>query len=184
MKKAILLTVALLLVAGAANAQYIGLYVDNERSSWCATGVGFYPVEMWIWCLPGPLGQICAEFMVTYPVNVITSTVTWNVPIISVSLGDLSSGLSVCYVNCLYDWHWPAHQTLYVTDPTATYCTIQKHPDPAVEDIQFANCEPGYPTEPTTVLTNLYFNYGPTDAECMGTAVEETSWGAIKSLYR
>lgn len=184
MKKAILLTAALLLVAGAVNAQYIGLYADAGHSTWCASGVGFYPVEMWIWCLPGSQGEICAEFMVEYPVNTIQSTVTWNEPIISVSLGDLGSGLSVCLVACEWTWNWPGHQLIYVTDPTPGYCEIVKHPDPAVEAVQFANCEPGYPTEPATVITNLYLNYGPEDSECMGTAVEETSWGAIKSLYK
>ena len=182
MKKAILLSVALLLVAGAANAQYIGLYVDSDRSAWCATGVGFYPVEMWVWCLPGPQGTICSEFMVGYPMNVIQSVVTWNDPIISVALGDLPSGLSICYIVCQYDWHWPAHQALYVTDPTQTLIEILPHPDAGA--YQFANCEPGYPLEPATKLTNLYLNYGPADEECMGTAVEETSWGAIKSLYK
>jgi len=182
-KKAILLTAALLLLAaGAANAQYIGLYADGDHTTWCASGVGFYPVDMWVWNLPGPLGQICAEFMVSYPPNVITSTITWNDPIISVTLGDLSSGLSVCYISCYWDWNWTAHQLLYVTDPTPTYCEIVPHPEVGV--YQFANCEPGYPTEPTTKLTNLFLNYGPGDPECEGTAVEETSWGAIKSLYK
>ena len=182
MKKALLLTVALLFVAGVVNAQtgYIGIFTGEDHSTWCASGAGFYPVEIWIMCLPGVLGQICAEFMVCYPLNVIQSTTTWNTPLISVSLGDLASGLSVCYVVCQYDWHWICHQLLYVTDPTQTMVYICVHPDVGV--YQFANCEPGYPTEPVCILSHLYLNYAPPDPECMGTATESASWGAIKSI--
>jgi hypothetical protein len=184
MKKAILLAIALLLVSSAAFAQpptgYIGLFNCSVHSSWCATGVGFYPVQMYVWCLPSYFGQICAEFMVCYPVNVIQSTVTWNTPIISVQLGDLATGLSVCYIVCQWDWHWIANQLIYVTDPTPTYVYICAHPGPGV--FQFANCEPGYPVEPCIKYTNLYLNYPLDSPECLGTATEDASWGAIKSM--
>ena len=91
MRKALLLGLALLFVASAASAQlgYIGLYVDDTRSEWCARGqAAFYPVTMWIWCLPGVNGQICAEFMVAYPANVIQSTIADH-PDISVTLAQL-----------------------------------------------------------------------------------------------
>ena len=183
MKKVTLLAIALLVIAGAANAQtgFIGLYTDETHSYWCAEGVGFYPVNMWVMCLPGPLGQICAEFMICYPPIVIQSTTTWNTALISVSLGDLASGLSVCYIVCQYDWNWIAHQLLYVTDSaTKAMAVICPHPDVGV--YQFSNCEPGYPLEPCTVLTNLYLNYAPTEPECQGTGTQDASWGAIKSM--
>jgi hypothetical protein len=180
MKKVTLLVIALLFVAGAANAQFIGLYTDETHSYWCASGTGFYPVEMWVMCLPGPLGQICAEFMICYPANVIQSTTTWNTDLISVSLGDLASGLSVCYVVCQYDWHWIAHQLIYVTNEDQTMVYVCVHPDVGV--YQFSNCEPGYPLEPCSILTNLYLNYGPEEPECQGTGTQDASWGAIKSM--
>jgi hypothetical protein len=186
MKKALLLAVALMLIATVANAQppvgYIGLFVDETRSEWCATGVGFYPVEMWIWCLPSYLGQICAEFMICYPANVITSTVTKNTAIISVDMGDLGSGWSVCYIECQWNWHWNAHQTLYVSDPTLT--TVEICPAPGPGAYQFANCESGFPTEPCIKFTNLYLNRDPVADELCNppTATEDASWGAIKSM--
>jgi hypothetical protein len=186
MKKALLFAVALLLVASVANAQqsfplgYIGLFTDDTHSAWCATGVGFYPVEVWVLCLPGSLGQICAEFKVCNPVNVITSTITWNTPIISVTLGDPDTGLSVCYIACQTDWHWIYHRLYYVTDPTQTYIYICAHPD--IGTFQFANCEPGYPIEPCTALTHMYLNYEPPAPECLGMGTEDASWGAIKSM--
>ena len=160
---------------------WIGLYTDPDHTYWCAEGAGFYLVEMWVWCMPNPeLGTICSEFRVCYPPNVIQSTVTWNDPIISVSLGDLASGLSVCFIMCQWDWYWICHQALWVTDPTMTIIEICPHPDIGV--YQFANCEPGYPVECCVALTKLYINYGPTEPECMGMATQDASWGAIKSM--
>lgn len=186
MKRSLLLVVAVLFVSYAAFAQgppvgYIGLYLDDTGSSWCATGAGFYQVEMWICCLPSENGQICAEFAMSYPANVIQSTVTTNSPIVSVELGSLApTGLSTCFIVCQYGWFWSHHQTLWVTDPTQSVVQIIPHPEVGV--YQFANCEPGYPTEPCIVLTNLYLNYESSAPECMGTATEESSWGAIKGL--
>jgi hypothetical protein len=173
-----------MLIATVANAQppvgYIGLFADVDHTTWCVTGAGFYPFNMYIWCLPSYLGQICAEFMVCYPANVIQSTVTWNDPIISVSLGDLPSGLSVCFDPCQTTWFWIANQAMYCTDPTQTYIYICPHPDVGV--YQFANCEPGYPTEPCIALTHLFINYTAGDPECETTGTEDASWGAIKSM--
>jgi hypothetical protein len=180
MKKVIFIVLTLLLVSGAANAQFMGIYTADDHSYWCATGVGFYPVEIWIMCLPGPLGVICNEFSLCYPPNVIQSTVTKNMTIISVDMGDLPSGWSVCYILCQYDWFWIAHQTLYVTTPDPA--VIEVCPHPGVGVYQIANCEPGYPVEPCAVLTNFFVNYGPEEPECQGTATEDASWGAIKSM--
>lgn len=182
MKKALLLLFALLLFAGSAGAStgaYMGLYTDSAHMYWCASGVGFYPVEMWIWCLPGDQGVICNEFRVSYPANVIQSTVTYN-PIIAVDLGTLPTGISVCYLACQFDWFWMYHQMLWVTDPTPTQISIVAHPD--VGTYQISTCEPGYPLAPVTLLTNVYINRAYDDPLCQGVATDESSWGAIKSL--
>lgn len=53
--------------------------------------------------------------MRSYPANVIQSTVTTN-PSVSVTLGTLDTGMSVCLVNCAWDWNWIFHQSLWVLD--------------------------------------------------------------------
>lgn len=179
MKKALLLGLALMLVSSVAFASegYIGLFVDAGHTSWCITNPGgFLPFTMYVWCLPGSLGQICAEFMVTYPPNCIQSTISANDPIISVTLGTLPTGMSVCYIECQYAWHWNFQQIIYSTDTAAGVFEIVAHPDAGA--YQFANCTPGYPIEPCIKLTNLYMN-----GVCGPTAVESTSWGAIKGLF-
>ena len=175
----------LLVVAAPAFAQQpgsIGLYTDESRSQSCVTGVGFYPAQLWIWCLPGENGQICAEFSVTFPPNVIQSTITKNTPIISVEMGDIAGGWSVCYTDCRYDWHWLAWQQLYIADPTPGWIEIVKHPSPDIACVQAASCLPGYPIECLTVITKFGVNQECPPENPIG--VEETTWGAIKGLYR
>jgi hypothetical protein len=109
------------------------------------TGTGFYPVDMYIWCCPRVAGEwddgvICAEFAISYPGNVIQSTITKNTGIISVDLGELPVGYSVCYVECQYDWHWIAYQRLYVTNAEPSWIEIVKHSDPNILDVQYAPC--------------------------------------------
>ncbi len=186
MKKTLLLLVALVLVASVANAQfptgYIALFTDESRTEWCVTGVGFYAAEMWIMCAPSYLGQMCAEFMICYPANVIQSTVTNNTAIISVTLGSLPAGMSVCYNDCQWAWHWNFHQTLWVTNTDQTYVEICPHPDTG--EISFANCEDGFPMEPCIKFTHFYLNRDPVADDLCNppTATEDASWGAIKSM--
>jgi hypothetical protein len=127
----------------------------HEVYAYCPK-TGFYAIEMWIWCQPGPNGMICAEFCVDYPYNIIQTIVTTNMDIYSVSIGDLVSGISVCYKQCLYDWHWIYHQTLYVTDPSPGAVMIVQHPEASM--LQVANCLGGYPLEEAISWIGLYYN--------------------------
>ena len=181
----------IVLISLHCNAQapigYIGLFADESHTSWCVDGEGFYPVEMWVFCLPSLNGQICSEFSISYPSNVITSTMTENHDILSIlgcfwDIPNSGDDASCCYRECQYQWHWVLHQLLYVTDQTPSYCEIAPHSDAGV--YQFANCLEGYPVEPCIKYTNLYINYNNSDPECTVTSVAEASWGAIKSLYR
>lgn len=167
---------------------YIGLFADYEYSTWCVAGEGYYFFEMWVWCLPSYDGQICAEFAISYPSNVIQSTITRNTPLLAVTLPDciMCEGnmcmVGCCYVSCQWDWHWIFHQQLYVTDQTPSYCEIVAHPYAGT--YQLANCLPGYPVEPCIKYTNLFINYDFSDPECTVTSAAEASWGAIKSLLK
>ena len=190
MKRSILIAIALILCPIVLHSQplhgYIGLFTDDCHSSWCATGEAIYPVEMWVWCLPSINGQICSEFAVHYPSNVIVSTVTGNVAILTVTLpgciyceGDMCRA-ACCYYSCQTQWHWIFHQQLWVTDQMKSYCEIVEYPDGGT--YQFYNCFPGYPSEPCIRYTKLFINYAPGDPECDATAVESKNWGAIKKL--
>jgi hypothetical protein len=186
MKAAIACICALILPSIPCAAQgpigYAGLFTSYEHYEWCVDGEAPYHAEMWIWCFPSYLGQICAEFEVYYPPNVYESAITWNTPLISSWVGCPAEGFSVCFIDCQWDWLWICHQSLWVTDSTPSYCEIIPHHDVGV--YQFANCAPGYPTEPFIKLANFYINHSYMDDECTPFAVESSSWGAIKSIAR
>ncbi len=167
---------------------YIGLFTDELHDVWCVQGEPYYWIEVWVCCLPSYQGQICAEFALSFPSNVLLSTVEGNYAILAVTLpgcihceGNICK-LSCCYMQCQYDWHWIIRRGMFVADQTPSYCEIVPHPD--IGTYQFANCLEGYPSEPCIKYTNFYINYNPSDPECSGTSMQEKSWGAIKSLYR
>ncbi|MBN1884734.1 MAG: hypothetical protein JW876_04325 [Candidatus Krumholzibacteriota bacterium] len=178
MRKALLLAAAMMFITGAAVAGpwgYMALYTDaNHTVCEAISPGGFYMAEMWIWCLPSDNGQMCAEFSIGYPADIITSTVTPNLDIISVTLGDLLNGMSVCYNACQDDWNWPFHQTLYLTGMVPEFVTINPHPDTGA--VSFANCLEGFPMEPAVILNHLAIN------QACEIGTEEASWGAIKGM--
>ena len=144
MKATILLSLILLLAtaAGAEPEPGIYLYFDGARSSCTVNGVGFYQVDMWIWVYPGSLSISACEFSISYPTNIVQSTLTKNFPIISADMGEPQFGWSVAYVICQEDWHWVAHQLLFVSDPVPTPLQAAPHPSPGF--IAFHEClDPG-----------------------------------------
>ena len=178
-----LLLIVIITSAGAAQPPigYIGLFVGDMHDSWCINGVGFYQASMWVWCLPGQNGMVCAEFNISYPANVVTGSLNYN-PAIPPLIIPSPDGYSLCLIECYWDWVWMFNQIFYVTDANKTMIEIVPHGDAGV--YQFANCEDGFPVEPCIKLTNLHINYEQGESECSVTGVETSSWGAIKSLFR
>lgn len=158
MKKHVLFLIALLIAAPlAAQPAYVGLYADQSHDYYAfCPAAGFYKIDMWIWFLPGQNGQMCAEFSIEYPTNTVQGEVTANDEIVSVYLGDLPTGIAVCYKRCQFDWHWIYRQEVWVTDPLPGILTVGPHYDIGV--YQIANCSPGYPLEPCVSLADLYYN--------------------------
>ena len=140
------LCVLICFAGGAALAQYpentnIGLYLyerDYRPGGSCVSGTGFYSAEICIYCLPDENGLICIEFAVTYPENVIQSTITENDAIISVKMGSLADGMSVCFGECQTDWLWTFKQQLWVIDQEPSWVEIVPHPEWG--NVQYMNC--------------------------------------------
>jgi len=202
MKKALLICAVLLFISSVVLAQqlpplgYIGLYADMEdpgtapectvtdptpgaRENWCITVAG-EQFLMWVWALPGENSMKCAEFAVSYPPSGIFAGTACLNPAQSVAQGSLAGGLSICFTDCNYDWQWIAVQPIFVMAPTALVFEIIEHPTTFPAPIyQFANCLEDYPKEPCILFTNLYVN-----GDCGPIATEESSWGAIKDLFK
>ena len=158
----------------AADA-YVGLFADNMHSDCDVYLAGsFMPFELWIWFVAPVVGVQAAEYRVVAPAYVILSTVTTN-PDISVTLGDPVAGISVAFYGCNPSWVWTQHIACFLTAPGPGYIQIDRRLD--VPAIQIASCELGYPIYTATVLNHLAIGQG-----CV-VATEESSWGAIKSLF-
>lgn len=190
MKKWVLVFVMIIVVSVSYPSRlpataYVGLYADGERSSWCVNGEVPYTVELWVWVLPGGRGMICVEYGLSYPENVITGTYTMNPENVCSILPVIECGFPYeedCFFECSWSWMWAMHQTIFVTDSNETM--IEIIPNEYTGFLRVNNCDEGYPPEPVIKFTNLYINYEPDRPECLGTAADESSWGAIKSLYR
>jgi hypothetical protein len=180
MKKVIMLVAALALIAGSVNAgpvAYMGLYTDDVHSNCRADVLAPYAgFTCWHWVLPSDFGAICAEFMIALPAGgVYFSTGSTVNPGHSVALGDPLTGVSICFPDCQTDWFWTYQLAILPTVTTVQMITVEPHPDAGV--YQVANCEPGYPLEPVTLLNNLHIN-----EDCVY-GNETSSWGAIKGMY-
>jgi hypothetical protein len=183
MKKAMLLAVAVLLFAGSAFALpgtgYIGIYADAAHSVRTVCPAQYGQFQAWIYCLPSVNGLQAAEFAVSSPATAVTLVTNQN-PMISVALGSLGAGISVAFAEgaCQMDWVWTHNLVMMSLAAVPGQIKIIPHPGTLpVPAYQFATCQLGYPIEPCINLTPLYIcSDGPL-------GVQETNWGAIKSLF-
>lgn len=178
MKKVLLLTTALLLVATVAMAQlpptgYIGLYTDDARSSNCieATGGGY---DVYVMVLPSDQGLMTTEFAISFPSGVYLTKTTYASDI-ALTWGDPANGLRATFSACKTAWCWPCYMTFDIWNVSGGNIEIIPHPDSGL--MQLCNCNEGYPTESVIYLTPMYLG------ECGPLANEESSWGAIKGMY-
>jgi len=184
MKRVLLASLGLLLIAGAAFAQpdtsYVGLFTDVDHTTWNVSYVGPIPTEfiMYIYWLPSVRGLQGVEFKVKYPSNVLATAVNQN-PGIVIALGSLSAGISAVWGegDCQAAGVWVESHNVecLLLSNVASMVEIVAHP--LVGKYQILNCELGYPPEPVRKFTNLCTN------QACATATETKTWGAIKGLF-
>ena len=131
----------------------LGLYVDEARSSNEAATPGLF--TGWVFCLPGTNGVMCAEFMVKVPEGMILLNTTGN-PGISVALGSLTDGMSVCFTECRDDWVWTHNFNVYASSASPAEITIERHP--STQERAIASCIGGYPVEEVLVSSRICVN--------------------------
>jgi hypothetical protein len=142
--------------AGTPSYGSIGLYVDEGRTSNTVSYAGTpFEFTMYVFCRPGEHGLIAAEFGIAYPANVVPATVTEN-PLISISLGDLDSGISAAFFDCQNDWVWTHHQTVFLMSAAEAHIEVEKNG--ASHALQFATCELGFPLEPVHISSAVFCN--------------------------
>jgi hypothetical protein len=186
MKKALLIAAAVMFVASSVVAVdlppvgYIGVYGDagHTLNSVCPAPYAGFPA--WIMCLPPAEGLQAAEFALNLPAGQVISLAAVKNPNITVELGALTTGISIAFgeTTCQLDWVYLYQLTLMMLGPGPSRVDIIPHPGvQPVPAYQFASCALGYPIVPCIFHTPLYLcQSGPL-------GVQESNWGAIKSLF-
>ena len=190
MRRMVLVAMGLLLLAGSAFAQpfpglpdtaYVGLFADAAHSVRSVNyGVAPASFQWYIFWLPSKMGLSATEFKIQLPANVVGTTVLDKDPAITVELGTLTAGITIAFHedSCQTDWVYSHHLSSFLLNATQSQIEVVAHPAIIPPEYHVTSCEPGYPIEPVKRFTHLYLNWDG------GIAVEEQSWGAIKSLFR
>ena len=186
MRRLLSIVIFLSLLATYAGAQapvhpYVGLFVDENRGGWCATGTPVYAVEWWLWVLPGENGFASIAFNMPMPPDISHGDGVRNPSLMfhSIKCSPPCPDYMFPITTCLYEWTWIYHETIYVGSSDPVVVRILNFPDNS-ELITVENCVSD--EEPAVRFTDLYINYPLDSPECTGTSVECRSWGAIKSL--
>ena len=180
MKKLLLTVILLMMIAAPVSAQlpptpYLALFEDDVRSDWCVNGPGL--VTMYLFALPTSDGVKCAELSISVTGDG-AGALMWTAPtfhpdVAEPVMGAVPGEMGVCFTNCQNDWIYFYSVAIMVGDANASRVEIGAYgvsPYPKV-----LNC---IEEEPEAIVYNhFYIN------DCGPTAVEESSWGAIKDLY-
>jgi hypothetical protein len=179
----IVVLAAMLATPAAAYEQgYIGLFTDETRSSWCLESTDIpFEFNVWVFCLPSDNGVRGAEFSISDLAPTYFLTGTDPGPSVSITMGDIFTGISYGLYLCRNDWFLLDVYSFIATGPGQTAIFLEGHGDTGL--ISLASCLPGYPIEDAVAYSSVFVNYPPGSPECSGVATEETSWGAIKDLY-
>lgn len=179
-----LVTVAVLTTPAVAyDYASIGLFVDEARTEWCLTTTQLpYAFDVWIYCRPSENGVRAVEFSISDLAPTYYLTGIDPGPTVSITLGNIFDGISYSLYLCETDWFIVDVLSILATGPGQTAIWLQGHGDTGVMAV--ATCLPGYPLEPAVAYSSVFVNYPAGAPECSGVATEETSWGAIKDMFK
>lgn len=185
MRKLLLIAVLAAVLAAPASAYefgYIALFADEARTTWCLETQDLpYAFDVYAFALPGENGMMAAEFSVSELASTYYLTDRTEGPLVSVSFGNVFTGISYSLILCRRDWVLLDVYHILATGPGQTAIWLEGHGDTG--EISMADCSPGYPKDSASAYSSVFINYPPGSPECAGVATEESSWGAIKEMY-
>jgi hypothetical protein len=170
---------------------YIGVFKDATHDTNPASGGAGYNVcpaqyeqfQCWIWCLPSWEGMSGAVFAVSFPTTVVILNTVQN-PDIRASFGTIVEGIDFVLNQdvCQMDWMWTHQITMLRLGLPTVSDKIEIVPpsNQYMSWLGFYICYAEPFPAPIDVLTPLYICWSP-DPGPLG--VQETNWGAIKSLF-
>jgi hypothetical protein len=182
----VLSVVLMLFAVGGANAQssYMGVYLDEERTTWCASGEGVYQIDIWIYAYVEEKGILSFGYDISLPPNL--DLVSWySNPHVLLELCDPKFGCppgeAGGFDECLAGWTWIKHGVFNVLSAEPGVVEIVAHPTSGTIALEGCLGSIYYPT----VISSVYVNYDASAPECQGPVpVERSTWGAIKTLYQ
>ena len=177
MKKVTLLVIALLFVSGSVSGQALSLYADADRTTWELSGLPQYSlVSMYLFVAPTEDGVKCVELNVSALCGAYMPFVpVYNPDVRDPIMGTIPGDLACCLQSCHLDWVWICNVTILL-QATPLNFWVQPFQGPPVQPFpKIVTCLDdeieAYIWRP--LIINGYCE----------TAVEESSWGAIKSMY-
>jgi hypothetical protein len=159
-----------------AGAGDIGLYVDANHSNNSVHQAIYTQFPLYVWCRAGSAGLIATEFSVSYPGNVVALSTTIN-PLATVSLGDITSDLSIAFGECHSGWLWAVQQTCLLLSSDESTINLRAGPI-------FANCDLGYPLEMAQIISQIYVNGGIPVATLLQESAASYRGGAVEVTWR
>lgn len=128
-------------------------------------------IEINVWVSPDSEGAFGASLTVEFPPNVLVISVTTN-PLVCSITGDLFDGTSFLLTECQPASFWSHRLYCMIIDSSQGFIYLNPHP---ADGLTVRRCDTGLPVASlgTGIWLGLNHSYG----------TEETSWGAIKSMY-
>ena len=189
MRRLILFSIILLLFCQSARAErddlgccpspgFIGLFANEDHSNWCIYGTGAYTI--YLFALPiGDEGMKCVELRteLSSPYIALFNAV-FNDDIAEPIMGGVPGDLAACYNSCQTsaDWILVFHATLFIMAAEEAIVSIESFTGSPYP--KFLTCD-GIEIEAIR-FTNVYANV----IECFPISVKESTWGAIKNMYK
>ncbi len=181
MKRVIMAVVVLSFLASAAYAGpnfYVAMYNPGEDRPDCGATVSalYEAYSIWVWILPNDDGLKGFDFKIVLNGDICTAN-TDN-PDLSVTMNSPTSadGWVGTFSGCMTEWTWLTKLDLVVTNLDPHYVEIIENPETGA--VEATDCTEGYPINDLIVLNNYGVN-----TPCQ-TDAENSSWGAVKSMYR
>lgn len=182
MKKALLLGAALMFIASGASAQLIGLFTDVERTEWNATSSGGI-VTVYVFALPTPAGMTCLELSTEASNdNFMAFATTWHADIVEPKLGNIpNENLVACWASCKDDWTMFCSAGLFMQSAEELIITVAPYKNPTQPFPKMLTC--ALPADELEAYAYSMVCINTAEPCPLETAVEESTWGAIKNLY-
>ena len=181
MKKALLLGAALMFIASGASAQMIGLFVDANHADWnvdMPSGVAY----VYVFASPTAEGMTCLELAtVADNANFMAFATAWAPDAAEARMGNIpNENLVGCWTSCKFEWTWLCNAGLFMMsgDPL----TVTPVPYSGQPFMKVLDCSTPAVEQEGIPYSEVCINH-PVPCPLLITAVEESSWGAIKNLY-